>query len=51
MRCRRGRVTSVAYNRTGSELLVSYSHDYVYLFDMANPSATAAPAGSLAPKT
>ena len=32
---KRGRVTSVAYNRNGTELLVSYSHDYVYLFDVS----------------
>ena len=32
---KRGRVTSVVYNRQGTELLVSYSHDYVYLFDVS----------------
>ena len=32
---KRGRVTSIAYNQNGTELLISYSHDYVYLFDLA----------------
>ena len=32
---RRGRVTSLTYNRNGTELLVSFSHDYVYLFDVS----------------
>ena len=38
---RRGRVTSVSYSSNGREILVSYSYDNCYLFDLSQPEKNA----------